>query len=201
MKKRILSLFLSALLMITPVAASDVTGHWAQEGISFVTARELFSGVGNGRFAPDDPMTRAMLVTVASRMAGVSLSPVSETGFSDVAPDAWYAPAVAWASSMHLVEGIGNGLFAPENPVTRVEFATILYRFLQDIGYPMPDAEASLDSYADAEDVPDWGRDGMLWAVAQGIIAGKPGNRLDPLANATRAEVATMIMRFYYALL
>lgn len=201
MKKRILCLFLAALVTIMPVTASDVDGHWAQEGISFVTARELFSGVGDGRFAPDDTMTRAMLVTVVSRMSGAQLTEVSETGFTDVPVDAWYAPAVVWAKDAHLVDGIGSGCFAPNAAVTRVEFAAILYRYLQDSGYPMSEVNASFESYTDAGDVPDWGRESMLWAISEGIITGKPGNRLDAASSATRAEVATMIMRFYTSIL
>lgn len=201
MKKRIVCFFLAALLTITPALAGDADGHWAQEGIAFVTARELFSGVGDGRFAPDDTMTRAMLVTVVSRMSGAQLSPVSETGFADVSANAWYAPAVVWARDARLVDGIGNGLFTPEAAVTRAQFTAILYRFLLDSDYPVPEVSASFEAYADAEDVPDWARESMLWAVSQGIVTGRPGNRLDPSASATRAEVATMIMRFYISIL
>ena len=201
MKKRMLCILLATFLIITPALANNAEKHWAQEGISFVTARELFQGVSNGRFAPDEQMTRAMFATVLSRMASVSPEVSSKSEFQDVDPNIWYAPSITWAKNNHFMEGINNDHFAPNMPITRVQVATILHRFLNPTEFPVSPIDISLDSYSDANLVPDWGKDSMLWAVSKGILAGKPNNLLDPFGSATRAEVATMIMRFYTSIL
>lgn len=199
MKKRMISLCLAAILCMNFAWASDTDGHWAQDSIAFVTARELFGGVGEGRFLPDEAMTRAMLVTVLWRMSGKP-QPAAESGFSDVPEQAWYAPAVAWARERGVADGRGGG-FAPDAFVTRAELATLLYRYFLISGYQMEEKDVTLDLYSDAAETPDWAREGVAWAISQGVLNGKPGARIDAQGYATRAECAVMIRRFYYALI
>ena len=168
------------------------SGHWASGAVAFATAHELFQGTGETTFSPAMPMTRGMLVTVLHRMEG---APTGGTAnFDDVAADAWYADAVAWAAGNGIVNGTGSG-FEPEADITRETLAVILYRYAK--GQAGAD---KIGSFSDAGAVSEWAKEAMNWAVSQGLITGKDGNRLDPAGTATRAEVATILMRYLQSL-
>lgn len=163
--------------------------HWAAGAVAFVSSQGLLQGTGASAFAPGQPMTRAMLVTALWREAG---SPVVNYAmdFDDVAEDQWYTEAVRWAASEGIVAGTGKG-FSPDAALTRESLAAILFR------YAGGQADGgSLDSYADGAGVSAWARDAMNWAVAQGLITGKSGGRLDPGGTASRAEVSAILMRY-----
>lgn len=174
---------------------SDVEdGSWYSDPVAFITSRELFMGTGGeGAFSPEQPMNRAMLVTVLHQMAGEPGGAVSS--FDDVETGAWYSTAVNWASETGIVMGDGTS-FHPDQVLTREALAVMLYR------YASPDSvtdTAGLVTYADYEAVNPWAIDAMSWAVENGIISGKEDNVLDPQGSASRAEVATMLMRFIQA--
>lgn len=163
--------------------------HWAAGAVEFVTSQGLLQGTGASTFAPEQPMTRAMLVTALWREAG---SPVVNFAmeFDDVAEGQWYTEAVRWAASEGIVAGTGKG-FSPNAALTRESLAAILFR------YAGGQADGgSLDSYADGTGVSAWAREAMNWAVAQGLITGKSGGRLDPGGTASRAEVSAILMRY-----
>lgn len=163
--------------------------HWAAGAVAFVSSQGLLQGTGASTFAPGQPMTRAMLVTALWREAG---SPVVNYAmdFDDVAEGQWYTEAVRWAASEGIVVGTGKG-FSPDAALTRESLAAILFR------YAGGQADGgSLDSYADGAGVSAWARDAMNWAVAQGLITGKSGGRLDPGGTASRAEVSAILMRY-----
>lgn len=163
--------------------------HWAAGAVAFVSSQGLLQGTGASAFAPGQPMTRAMLVTALWREAG---SPVVNYAmdFDDVAEGQWYTEAVRWAASEGIVAGTGKG-FSPDAALTRESLAAILFR------YAGGQADGgSLDSYADGAGVSAWARDAMNWAVAQGLITGKLGGRLDPGGTASRAEVSAILMRY-----
>lgn len=163
--------------------------HWAAGAVAFVSSQGLLQGTGASAFAPGQPMTRAMLVTALWREAG---SPVVNYAmdFDDVAEGQWYTEAVRWAASEGIVAGTGKG-FSPDAALTRESLAAILFR------YAGGQADGgSLDSYADGAGVSAWARDAMNWAVAQGLITGKSGGRLDPGGTASRAEVSAILMRY-----
>ena len=168
---------------------TDVDGHWAREAICTATELGLMNGTSLTEFAPEGEITRAMLVAILYRAAGATAQ--EKSTFADVAADAWYTEEVAWAQSEGIVGGVGGNCFAPERPVTREEFATILWRYAGK-----PEAEDSTASFADTESVSDWALDAMNWAVSSGIINGTDGNRLDPQGTATRAQAATMLCRY-----
>lgn len=169
--------------------------NWAHAGIDFCVEQGLFEGMSETTFEPDTAMSRAMLVTVLWRY---EQKPVEgENTFTDVEDDAWYAKAVAWAAKNAIVDGIGGGRFDPESNVSREQLATILYRYVKSLGR---DAENKADfaGFEDGDKVSSWAADAMSWAVAEGIIGGsKDGGKLylDPQGDATRAQVATMLMR------
>ena len=170
-------------------------GSWYYSAVRFVSSHELFQGTASGQFSPQAAMDRGMLVTVLWRLAG---EPDAGSGsvFSDIAPDAWYSDAVAWASSEGIVNGISQSLFKPADHVTREQVAAFLYRFAQWKGITSGQGSGSLQDFRDGSQVSSWARDAMAWAVACGIISGKDAATLDPQGQATRAEVAAMLERF-----
>ena len=163
--------------------------HWAAGAVAFVSSQGLLQGTGASTFAPGQPMTRAMLVTALWREAG---SPVVNYAmdFDDVAEGQWYTEAVRWAASEGIVAGTGKG-FSPDAALTRESLAAILFRYAG--GQVSAD---DLSGYADGAGVSAWAREAMNWAVAQGLITGKSGGRLDPGGTASRAEVSAILMRY-----
>lgn len=168
--------------------------QWHHSAVDFVVSEGLMKGTSDTLFAPGDNMTRAMLVTVLYRMEG---SPVcgSTTGFTDVVVNSWYGKAVIWATENGIVKGTSTTTFSPNDPVTREQIATILYRFTAYKGYPVA-ALQSVSSFADASTISPFAQEAMQWAYAAGILQGRSGNLLAPVATASRAEVATMFMRY-----
>ena len=172
------------------------TGRWYHEGIDYAIAHGLMNGVGNGMFEPESSMTRAMLVTVLWRYAG---SPAGwENPFTDVPNGSWFTQAVAWAAENGIVNGVGNHKFEPDSNITREQMAAILFRYAAKSGFDTS-ARGNLDQYPDRGDVSGYAVEPLSWAVAEGLIKGTDngnGILLDPQGNATRAQVATIIMRF-----
>ena len=177
----------------TDVQSTD----WYADAVAFVTAHELFNGVGDGAlFDPNGSMTRGMLVTVLHRLEDTP-APGANL-FSDVPAGAWYADAVVWANGNRIVAGDGSGSFFPENNLTREQLATILYRYMQYLGLDVS-ARSSLSRFSDGGETSTWAAEAMQWAVGAGIITGRTNGDgtvvLDPLGSASRAEVATMLQR------
>ena len=143
-------------------------------------------------FEPNTAMTRAMLVTVLWRYAG---QPNEGTNnFTDVKSDQWYTDAVAWAAHNGIVGGVGNNKFDPNGNITREQMAAILYRYANSNGIDTS-ARADLSSFPDGNKVSSYANDAIRWAVAEGLINGSDG-KLMPQGNATRAQVAAILMRF-----
>ena len=164
-------------------------GHWAlDEGV--------MNRIGNNLFAPNNATTRAMLVTMLWRMEN-QLAADTPASFGDVPAGAWYADAVAWAAEKEIVKGYNDKAFGSMDPITREQLATILYRHAQAGGADVSTGgDTNIPSYSDASSVSDWAASAMQWAVGEGIINGKTPDTLNSTDNASRAEVATMLMRF-----
>lgn len=182
-------------LPFTDVRAED----WFCQSIEYVYAHGLFNGVTATTFEPESSMTRAMLVTVLWRLEGCP-EPEGAADFQDVSPRAWYQKQVAWASENGIVNGVGKNRFEPEENVTREQLATILYRYVSGKGIAA-EGRAELGVYPDSARVDVWAREALSWAVSAGLINstvkdGSSQTVLDPLGNATRAQVATIRMRF-----
>ena len=167
-------------------------GDWFYEEVLYAYENGLMNGVGDNRFAPNSATTRGMLVTILYRLEGEP-AVTGEAGFSDVG-DTWYTDAVIWAAANDIVNGIGDNQFGPENTLTREQLVTMLYRYAQNKGYDVT-ASADLSGYPDAGQIQSWAQEAMTWAVAEGIVEGMDGN-LNPAGNATRAQIATILMRF-----
>ncbi len=173
--------------------------YWSHEGIDYAVKHQLFKGMTETTFGLDIAMTRGMLVTVLWRNEG---SPIEgSNSFTDVASDAWYAEAVAWAAENGIVTGIGDGTFAPDKEISREQIATILFRYAKFKDFDT-DAKGSLAQFPDANIANDYAIDALQWAVAEGYINGVSvvgQSYLQPLGFATRSQVATILMRFLEA--
>lgn len=182
-----------------PAAFSDTVNHWAAESIAFCAARELFKGVGGGRFAPDAPMTRAMFATVLYRIAGMP-AVSGANSFYDVAAGQWYTDAILWGQSTGIISGYGNGLFGTNDLVTREQMCVMLSRYLQWAGYELP-AVTAAKQFGDKAQISKWAADNVAFCQTRGLINGQPNDRFAPKANATRAENSTVLRRMILAIL
>ena len=177
------------------ITFADVAdGIWYAEAVQYVAANGFFSGTGNGSFSPNTTMSRAMMVTVLHNMAQ-NPTAYNANLFGDVAAGAWYDEAVRWATANGIASGYPGGKFGTNDDVTREQIAVFLYNYAKAMGYDV-NTSVSLASYADDETVSTYAKTAMQWAVAEGIISGRSGNKLAAKSNASRAEVATMICNF-----
>lgn len=167
---------------------------WFADAVNFAVRRGLFQGVSDTEFAPNMNMTRAMLVTVLHRLEG-NPAPAAPSGFEDVPADDWYTEAVAWARERGVVQGYSDTQFGPNDSITREQMAAILFRYAKNKGYDVS-MRADLTAYEDGVSVSSWAHEAMSWANAAGLIRGRTETTLNPVATATRAEVATILMRF-----
>ena len=166
---------------------------WYYQSVLRAVQAGLFGGVSATEFAPEESMTRAMLVTVLWRYAGEPKASKASP-FTDVAADEWYTDAVAWAYERHIVNGISATLFGVDDNVTREQLTAMLYRYASDSGKDVT-AAAELNGFTDHAGVSDYALTAMQWAVAVGILNGD-GGRLLPAGNATRAQCAKMMVVF-----
>ena len=158
--------------------ADVATTDWEYEAVRFAAKNGILSGVGGGRFDPDNTATRGMICTVLARMAGADTTPA--TG------ESWMQPGLDWATA--------NGISDGQNPtagITREQLATMLWRY-----EGQPDGEGSLDAYTDGANVSTWAAAAMEWAVGEGIFQGDGNRALNPGGSATRAQIAQVIFNY-----
>ena len=155
--------------------------YWGAEAVDFTSSRELFAGTSATTFAPDTAMTRAMIVTVLARFEGVDTT----TG------DTWYEAGQQWA----MQNGVSDGSNMDAS-LTREQLVTMFYRYAQSKGYDTTQGGMAIREYADFEQISDYAVEAMTWAVNTGIINGTSSTTLSPQGPATRAQVATILMRF-----
>ena len=165
---------------------------WYVEAVNYAVQNGLMNGVGNDQFNPEGSMTRAMLVTVLWRYEGEPEA--GKNTFSDVPNGQWYTNAVAWAAENGIVGGVGNNRFDPDGEITREQMATILFRYAEKKGIDTS-KHGSLNIFSDEKQLSAYAKDAVQWAVAEQIINGSDGKLL-PQGSATRAQVATILMRF-----
>lgn len=177
---------------------SDVKpGSWYFDYVEIAAYAGLVNGRTPDTFVPNANMTRAEFATILYRIAGEDKAKMGEIvpNFKDVKDGQWFAEAVNWAASWGIVNGYPGGSFKPNGTITRQEIAVMLMRFNEFVN-PADDIDTGvLDSFADGAKVPDWSKDAMAWAVQEGIISGMDG-KLAPTGLATRAQVATMMVRY-----
>ena len=168
--------------------------QWYHEPIDFVVSQGLMQGIGGNRFQPDANMTRGQLVTVLHRLAGEP-SATAKAPFSDVTAEKYYSEAVAWAYENEIAMGMTSDRFVPNGPVTREQAATFLARYASWSGVEVK-VSGDLNGYTDASSVSPYALEAMTWAVENGIIQGVTDTSLAPRGTATRAQVATIFMRY-----
>ena len=195
--KRFSLFLLVAALLVSMIpsafAANSFTdvrsNDWFSDAVSYVQERGLMSGTSATRFSPNAQTSRAMLATILYRAAGQPET-TGQSSFVDVLASDYFSDAVAWASENGIVTGYSRTRFGSDDPVSREQIATLLWRYA---GSPSAD---STQSFADQNQISDYARSAVNWARANGIVSGRPGNRFDPAASATRAEVATILRNF-----
>ncbi len=179
---------------MTDTTFADVQKNdWYYESVKYVYENNLMQGTDNG-FEPNTKMTRAMLVTTLYRMHSSEKTEAIHN-FSDVSEDSWYADAVAWAVTNNIVNGVNETEFMPNQEVTREQMALMLQRYAKMQGMDVS-GSSDLEIYADKNDVSDWALDAIRWANAVSLLNGTNHATLSPKDTATRAQVATIIMRF-----
>lgn len=187
-----------------PIGAfGDLTAAaWYHDGVHYCLENGLMRGVSGGKFLPDGSATRAQLVTILWRLEG-SPETTGAVRFNDVAGGAWYTEAVHWAAGCGVVKGYDNGCFGPNDAVTREQMAAILYRYAQHKGYDVSAGkDTNILSFSDAFAVSEYAIPAMQWACGSGLMTGAQrdgGMLLAPRDTTTRAQAATLIMRFQSA--
>lgn len=172
----------------------DVTGSsWEKDAVDFVSSHELFNGTSADTFSPDTAMTRGMVAQVLHNLEGNPAQSVSGV-FTDVDGNIWYAQAVSWAADQGIVSGYGDGQFGAGDSVSRQDLAVILFRYSGS-----PETQEKTLDFTDAGAVSDYAKQALTWAVEEGILNGKGGGVLDPKGQATRAQVAQMLLNYMAA--
>lgn len=170
----------------------DVSGaDWYSSSVAWASSREVMLGTAEREFDPLSDTSRGTIAQILYNLDHGSTH--GENIFTDVESRDWYYAASTWAAERSVVLGVGDGMFAPDSLVTREQFATMLYRYS---GANNESPTVNLEMFVDASRVSDWASDAVRWAVDNGILKGKDGSRLDPLGNATRAEIAMMLRRY-----
>lgn len=178
----------------TDVKESD----WYYETVKYVSENGIFNGMTEDTFVPGSELTRAMLVTVLYRAEG-SPRIESDSKFSDINLEDWFGAPVIWAAENGIVNGISETEFAPNNAITREQIAAIMYRYAQAKKYDTTQGGMAVREYEDYETISSWAKEAMQWAVNTKLINGKTATTVNPQDKATRAEAATIIMRFIEA--
>lgn len=209
-KQRILSALLALCIVfsLVPTAlaekADDFTdvsrSDWYYQFVDYVTSKGYFNGVADKTFAPADNMTRAMFVTVLFRFHGAK-GDSSQSAFVDVAPGEWYTAAINWAAANKIVDGVGNGKFAPNDPITRAQMCTMIERYLdlyrKAWKVTLPES-GSLSVMVDESAIPAYALAAVKQCQRHGLVNGFEDGTFRPNDLSTRAQVAAVIYRMSY---
>ena len=185
------------------VSFTDVVqSAWYYEPVSFVAARKLFEGIGDGLFAPGSAMTRAMFVTVLSRLDGADLSAYTKSPYTDTDIATWYGASVAWAAAMGIIDagildGCAAGTFKPNGNVTREQMAVMFANYIRISRLSL--TESAAQEFADISQASTWARSAIQAMRNHGIINGMGNNLYNPKGDATRAEVTQIFTNFINA--
>ncbi|MEJ8747168.1 S-layer homology domain-containing protein [Oscillospiraceae bacterium HCN-4035] len=209
-KQRILSALLALCIVfsLVPTAlaekADDFTdvsrSDWYYQFVDYVTSKGYFNGVADKTFAPADNMTRAMFVTVLFRFHGAK-GDSSQSAFVDVAPGEWYTAAINWAAANKIVDGVGNGKFAPNDPITRAQMCTMIERYLdlyrKAWKVTLPET-GSVSVMVDESAIPAYALAAVKQCQRHGLVNGFEDGTFRPNDLSTRAQVAAVIYRMSY---
>jgi hypothetical protein len=202
--KQVLSVCLALCLAIAvfPTSAFATTSRttftdvspsaWYYEGVQYAYNMGWMNGTGSSTFSPNAPITRGAFALILYKMNG---SPaVYNNPFTDVSTRKDYTDAITWVNENNIMNGTGNSKFSPDGVLTREQFATILYRYSQFMDYDTS-ARGNISNYSDGGKVSSWAKEGMRWAVGDGIISGVGNNTIAPSMSTSRAQAAVILMR------
>ncbi|WP_028598826.1 S-layer homology domain-containing protein, partial [Paenibacillus pasadenensis] len=181
-------------LIRSDAAFKDLAGHWAQADLNRLARLGISSGVGEGRFAPNQAVTRAEFAAMLARALGLA-EPAERSGFGDVPDQAWYAGDLASAVRAGLVNGVSAESFAPQALVTREQMAVMVAKALAYAGQPAAADAAALSAYRDAAAVSSWAQEPVSALTQLGLMSGTGSGELDPQGKADRAQAAVLILR------
>lgn len=179
---------------VTDIYTDVPADSWYADAVKYCYDNGLMDGIGGDEFAPNAVTTRAMVVTVLYRIEGEP-SASGNGGFADVSSGQWYTEAVAWAKAHGIVNGYSATEFAPDDAMTREQMAAVMFRYAEYKGVAS-DTSADLSGYTDAGKVSTWAEEAMEWANAEKIITGTSTTTLAPSGSSTRAQLATVLMRY-----
>ena len=180
----------------TKISFVDVKeSHWFYDAVTYAAENELMNGMSEDIFAPNKPLTREMLAMVLYNVEGKPENTGINT-FTDVKDNMWYTDAILWANENDIVAGYDNGDYGVGDFITREQFATILYRYANYKGYDINQDDMAVREFSDYDEISDYAKPAMAWAVNTSIIGGMYDGTLMTHGKATRAEAATMLMNF-----
>lgn len=179
----------------TTIQFTDVNENdWYYDAVKYVYVNGLMSGVSDTTFAPNANTTRGMIVTVLYRMENQPNVTI-DNSFKDVKSTDYYGNAIYWAKQNNIVSGYNSTTFAPNDNITREQIAAILYRYAAYKGYSV-DKTSDLSNFNDTSNISNYALTPIKWAVSSGLISGMGDSTISPLGNASRAQIATILMRF-----
>lgn len=197
---RLLGLLSCTILLCTGCFGADAAAFqdvpedaWYREAVDYVTANGYFQGLDESTFAPRNPMTRAMFITVLGRMQKFRTGDYAAPGFSDTTASGWYAPYLGWAVESGIAAGYPDGSFQPDAPVNHEQMAVFLTRYAAHAGLSLP--KGAYAPFADGDAVSGWAVESVAAVAAAGIYPGDTNGRFLPQTESTRAEVAFALMR------
>lgn len=177
------------------IAFNDIENHWAYDNILSAVNMGLFTGVSDTEFAPNKTATRAMFVTVLGRLAGVSTGNTGDNKFTDVKNNDYFYPYVMWAVENGVVSGLSDSKFGSSNNITREQMAVMLYNFAKSQSIELSNIYSG-SNFKDADKISNWAVESVNALVKAGILNGRDNGNFDPKGTATRAEIATMFVKF-----
>lgn len=180
-----------------PKSIKDVKkSFWGYEAVAFCMSSGLFEGTSASAFEPNATMTRAMFVTVLARLAGAEPEKVTESSFSDVSVKKWYSPYIEWAVKNGIINGIDSRHFAPNDIITREQMCAVLVRYCELLDISLGETPETVEHFTDHSKISPYAVNYVYLAQNAGLITGRNANKFAPDSGATRAECATVFMRF-----
>ena len=175
--------------------ADVMPDQWYTDIMDQVVSSGLMIGMGGDHYHPDGALTRAMVTELLYRFADGEAPIYRTNGFTDISDGEWYADSVEWAYAAGVVEGYPDGTFRPDQAITRQEMAEMITGFLESRGLPLPESEDCRENFLDGDQIADWALESFNAVVGAGLMQGDPAGNLTPLATATRAQFATIMLR------
>ena len=168
---------------------------WFYADVEYAHTNKLMSGTSTNKFSPNTPLTRGMAVTILYRLAGEPNIDRIYNQFIDVPLHQWYANAVEWGVTNKIITGVNYWEFRPNTNITRQDFAVMLRRYTMIPGWALSRTDKNA-AFSDESSIADYAKDTVQYFYRAGVLSGKPGNRIDPRGNTTRAEATAMLHRF-----